>query len=123
MLTVDHFTIRERNILTLPRRVREASCIADGVRGVAVAVSEGVVLLATDPATATILSERLAKWLAESAEADPWANLNDALARGALEPAPVERYVAAPEPDVEPDFDRIFRQYGSDDQLDQNAGE
>ena len=123
MLTVDHFTIRERNVLTLPRRIREASSMTDGTQGTAVAVGDGVVLLVTDPATAHTLSGRLAEWLAEAAAVDPWANLNEALARGELEPAPIERFLAAPEPDIEPDLDRIFRQYGSDDVPDREASE
>lgn len=123
MLTVDHFTIRERNVLTLPRRIREASSMTDGAQGTAVAVGEGVVLLVTDPSIAHSLSGRLAEWLAEAVAADPWANLNDALTRGELEPAPIERHVATPEPDVEPDLDRIFRQYGSNAEPDEEANE
>lgn len=123
MLTVDHFIIRERNVLTLPRRIREASCMAGGAQGTAVVVGEGVVLLVTDPATAHSLSGRLVEWLAEAAAADPWANLNDALARGELESAPIERYVATPEPDIAPDFERIFRQYGSDDETNPEVSE
>ncbi|MBI3978285.1 MAG: hypothetical protein HY331_08880 [Chloroflexi bacterium] len=117
MARIEDFTIRERNVLTLPQGIREVSRLRSGVQGKAVAVGEGIVLLVVDPLLVDDLVERVTRCLDERAARDPWARLNEALAADRLEPMPTERYVAPPEPDAVPALDRLFQQYGDTPQV------
>ncbi|HUX85554.1 MAG TPA: hypothetical protein VMW65_01015 [Chloroflexota bacterium] len=114
MVRVEDFSVRERNVLTLPQAVREASHLDAGTQGKAIAVQEGVVVLITDPLLVDDLVAHLREWLEERTARDPWARLNEALTADRLEPVPTERYVAPSEPDTIPDTDRIVQEYADD---------
>lgn len=113
-MVIGDFHVRERNVLTLPAPVRAESGMGEGTHGKAVSVAEGIVLLATDPGITADLAARIREWLAEREAADPWANLNRALAQGTLPVVPHERYAAEPEPDEVLDLDAIAQRYGDD---------
>lgn len=113
-MIIGDFHVRERNVLTLPAPVRAESGIGEGTHGKAVSVAEGIVLLATDPGITADLVAHIREWLVQREAADPWANLNRALAQGTLQPVPQGRYVYAPEPDEAPDLDAVARRYGDD---------
>lgn len=118
MAKVEDFTIRERNVLTLPRGIREESHLVAGVHGKAVSFGRGVVVLVTDPSLVEGMIEHFNTWFREKVALDPWAALNTALAEGRLEPAPTERYVATPEKDQSLDVERIVAQFGDDPHVD-----
>ena len=114
MVKIEDFSVRERNVLTLPQAVREASHLEAGTCGKAVALREGVVMLITDPLLVDEFVAHVTAWLDERAARDPWALLNDALTADQLGGVPTDRYVAPPEPDTSPDIERIIRQYAND---------
>ena len=113
-MVVGDFHVRERNVLTLPAAVRARSGMGEGTHGKAISVAEGIVLLTADPTIATDLSAHIQAWLAQREAADPWANLNNALVKRTLPEVPVDRYIAAPEPDEAIDPDAIVPRYGDD---------
>lgn len=114
MARVEDFTIRERNVLTLPQGVREESRLQIGMQGKAVAVGEGIVVLVANPALVDEVVRRVQTWLEERGNQDPWSRLNQALADGSLDLVPSERYLGVPEPDTEPNLDRIAESFGDD---------
>jgi hypothetical protein len=114
VIRVEDFTVRERNVLTLPQGIREVSHLNVGTQGKAVALREGIVMLIADPLLVDEFVAHFASWLEDHAAADPWAHLNEALAADRLDKVPAERYIASPEDDLIPNLDRISEQYADD---------
>jgi|GEM_PF-6607573 len=119
MTAIADFTIRERNVFTLPQSVRDVSHLGVGTQGKAIAVGEGIVLLVADPSLVDQLAEQLQHWLDEHTRQDPWARLNAAIRADTLEKVPNDRFIAPPEPERLPNLDYIAATYGDHEDVEQ----